>query len=60
AEVFPAVGADFSFYTFPPPEQWAKLFHAAPRLCFGLKAPEMVEGATAFLEKRKPDFWGVD
>ena len=42
AEVFPAVGADFSFYTFPPPEQWAKLFHAAPGLCFGLKAPEMV------------------
>lgn len=42
AEVFPAVGADFSFYTFPPPEQWAKLFHAAPKLIFGLKAPEML------------------
>ncbi len=42
AEVFPAVGADFSFYTFPPPEQWAKLFLAAPALRFGLKAPEMV------------------
>ncbi|MDZ7637818.1 MAG: DUF72 domain-containing protein [Bryobacterales bacterium] len=42
AEVFPAVGGDFSFYTFPSPEQWEKLFHAAPALQFGLKTPEMV------------------
>jgi uncharacterized protein YecE (DUF72 family) len=42
AEVFPAVGGDFSFYTFPPPEQWAKLFGAAPGLYFGLKTPEMI------------------
>lgn len=26
---------------------------------FFLKSPEMVEGATAFMEKRKPDFWKV-
>lgn len=42
AEVFPAVGGDFSFYTFPTPEQWMRLFQAAPRLQFGLKAPEMI------------------
>lgn len=42
AEIFPAVGGDFSFYTFPPPEQWAKIFQAAPGLQFGLKTPEMV------------------
>lgn len=39
---------------------------AAPQITHGLelarffmKAPEMVEGATAFMEKRKPDFYGV-
>ncbi len=42
AEVFPAVGADFSFYTFPSPEQWARLFLADPKLILGLKAPEAV------------------
>ncbi len=42
AEVFPAVGGDFSFYTFPTPEQWQRLFHAAPSLHFGLKTPEMI------------------
>ena len=26
---------------------------------FFMKAPEMVEGASAFLQKRKPDFWKV-
>jgi 1,4-dihydroxy-2-naphthoyl-CoA synthase len=26
---------------------------------FFIKSPEMIEGATAFLEKRKPDFWKV-
>lgn len=42
AEVFPAVGGDFSFYNFPAPEQWAKMFAAAPSLQFGLKTPEMI------------------
>lgn len=42
AEVFPAVGGDFSFYTFPTPEQWSRLFGAAPALQFGLKTPEMI------------------
>lgn len=42
AEIFPAVGGDFSFYNFPTPEQWAHLFTAAPRLLFGLKTPEMI------------------
>jgi uncharacterized protein YecE (DUF72 family) len=42
AEVFPAVGGDFSFYNFPTPEQWTQLFQTAPKLLFGLKAPEMI------------------
>lgn len=42
AEVFPAVGADFSFYTFPSREQWAHMFGASAALRFGLKAPEIV------------------
>lgn len=42
AEIFPAVGGDFSFYNFPSAEQWAKMFGAAPNVLFGLKAPEMV------------------
>ncbi|MCU0228633.1 MAG: DUF72 domain-containing protein [Bryobacterales bacterium] len=42
AEVFPAVGGDFSFYSFPTQEQWQRLFHAAPTLLFGLKTPEMI------------------
>jgi uncharacterized protein YecE (DUF72 family) len=42
AEVFPAVGGDFSFYTFPTPEQWAGMFQIAPQLRFGLKTPEMI------------------
>lgn len=43
AETFPAVCGDFSFYQFPTPEFWSKLFTGAPRdLKFGLKAPEEV------------------
>lgn len=42
AEVFPAVGVDFSFYTFPSQEQWAHVFSASPKLHFGLKAPETI------------------
>ncbi len=43
AETFPAVGGDFSFYQFPAPEYWARLFGASPRsLLFGLKVPEEI------------------
>lgn len=43
AETFPTVCGDFSFYQFPPPEFWAKLFATAPpRLKIALKAPEEV------------------
>jgi dihydroxynaphthoic acid synthetase len=37
-----------------------QITHGLELARFFLKAPEMVEGATAFLEKRKPDFWGVE
>jgi uncharacterized protein YecE (DUF72 family) len=41
AEVFPIVCGDFSFYQFPAPEFWKKLFTSAPpQLMFALKAPE--------------------
>jgi uncharacterized protein YecE (DUF72 family) len=43
AEVFPAVGGDFSFYQFPSEAYWHRLFSSAPHtLQFGMKAPEMV------------------
>jgi uncharacterized protein YecE (DUF72 family) len=42
AETFPIVCGDFSFYQFPAPEYWARLFQAAPSLAFGLKVPEEV------------------
>ena len=43
AETFPIVCGDFSFYQFPAPEYWHKLFSAAPpQLKFALKAPEEV------------------
>lgn len=43
AETFPAVCGDFSFYQFPTPEFWKKLFTGAPpQLKFGLKVPEEV------------------
>ncbi len=43
AETFPIVCGDFSFYQFPPPEFWQKLFHSAPApLKFALKVPEEV------------------
>jgi uncharacterized protein YecE (DUF72 family) len=41
AETFPIVCGDFSFYQFPTPEFWKKLFSAAPEtLKFALKVPE--------------------
>ena len=43
AETFPIVCGDFSFYQFPSPEYWQKLFASAPPgLRFALKAPEEV------------------
>jgi uncharacterized protein YecE (DUF72 family) len=43
AETFPIVCGDFSFYQFPSPEYWSKLFASAPSsLRFGLKVPEEV------------------
>ena len=43
AETFPAVCGDFSFYQFPSPDFWRKLFSGAPpALKFGLKVPEEV------------------
>jgi uncharacterized protein YecE (DUF72 family) len=43
AETFPIVCGDFSFYQFPPPEYWQKLFLSAPaELRFALKVPEEV------------------
>ncbi len=43
AETFPVVCGDFSFYQFPTPEFWKKLFKTAPpQLQFALKVPEEV------------------
>jgi uncharacterized protein YecE (DUF72 family) len=43
AETFPIVCGDFSFYQFPSPEYWKKLFASAPpALQFVLKVPEEV------------------
>ena len=43
AETFPIVCGDFSFYQFPTPEFWQRLFAFAPTgLQFALKVPEEV------------------
>src|SRR3990167_4726213 len=36
---------------------YPQITHGLELARYFMKAPEMVEGATAFLEKRKPDFW---
>ena len=42
-EVFPVVCGDFSFYQFPAPEFWQRLFATAPpQLRFAFKVPEEV------------------
>jgi uncharacterized protein YecE (DUF72 family) len=42
-EIFPVVCGDFSFYQFPAPAFWQKLFATAPaRLRFAFKVPEEV------------------
>jgi uncharacterized protein YecE (DUF72 family) len=43
AETFPIVCGDFSFYQFPSPDYWRKLFASTPAtLQFAFKAPEDV------------------
>jgi uncharacterized protein YecE (DUF72 family) len=43
AQTFPIVCGDFSFYQFPTPQYWQRLFGSAPeRLQFALKVPEEV------------------
>lgn len=43
AETFPIVCGDFSFYQFPSPQYWRKLFGSAPEpLRFAFKVPEDV------------------
>lgn len=43
AETFPIVCGDFSFYQFPSPDYWRKLFGSAPNsLQFAFKVPEEV------------------
>lgn len=43
AEVFPVVCGDFSFYQFPTPEFWKRLFSTAPpSLRFAFKVPEEI------------------
>jgi uncharacterized protein YecE (DUF72 family) len=42
AETFPIVCGDFSFYQFPSPEFWSRMFTSAGNLKFGLKVPEEV------------------
>jgi dihydroxynaphthoic acid synthetase len=37
----------------------SQVSHGLELARFFMKAPEMVEGASAFLQKRKPDFWKV-
>jgi uncharacterized protein YecE (DUF72 family) len=43
AETFPVVGGDFSFYQFPTPDYWTRLFaEVPPDFGFGLKVPETI------------------
>jgi len=43
AEVFPAVCGDFSFYQFPSPDYWRRLFDStSPALQFAFKVPEEI------------------
>lgn len=43
AKTFPTVGGDFSFYQFPKPNTWEKIFAGTPsHFTFGLKVPEAV------------------
>jgi len=47
AETFPVVCGDFSFYQFPTPAYWRRLFGETPdSLLFGFKVPEEITVAT--------------
>ncbi len=47
AEVFPSVCGDFSFYQFPSPAYWSRLFGSAPHsLQFAFKVPEEITVST--------------
>jgi uncharacterized protein YecE (DUF72 family) len=47
AETFPAVCGDFSFYQFPSPDHWRRLFGGAPEsFQFAFKVPEEITVAT--------------
>jgi uncharacterized protein YecE (DUF72 family) len=47
AGTFPVVGGDFSFYQFPTPAYWQRLFGESPQsLRFGFKVPEGITVAT--------------
>ena len=47
AETFPVAGGDFSFYQFPTPDYWGRLFgESPPALRFGFKVPEEITVAT--------------
>jgi uncharacterized protein YecE (DUF72 family) len=47
AETFPAVCGDFSFYQFPSPDYWRRLFGGVPAsLQFAFKVPEEITVAT--------------
>ena len=39
-EIFPVVCGDFSFYQFPTPAFWQRLFTSSPSLRFAFKVPE--------------------
>lgn len=46
ALIFPVVGGDFSFYQFPSPSYWRRLFdESPPTLRFALKVPEEITAA---------------
>lgn len=46
ASIFPVVGGDFSFYQFPSPSYWGRLFgESPPSLRFALKVPEEITAA---------------
>lgn len=56
AETFPAVCGDFSFYQFPPPGFWQKLFASVPpQFLMAFKVPEDV---TVFSFPQHPRYGG--
>jgi naphthoate synthase len=50
--------AKFSL-NFASDTAFPQITHGLELSRFFIKSPEMIEGATAFLEKRKPDFYRV-